>query len=528
MLPRLEALLIEFQARPKASAQWRSNAYEWDWPENLDALLWLHAQGNERDRAELAECVAEQVRSEEPRSWVAHAANQRLWNLERADLAAFESYAPEVAVEWLGLATLSANGFVREAALRALGRLAHPRSVAYVLLRLVDWVVQVRSAAAAALDALLERGVAAELIAHHGLVERLERVERVDFSAVAARLRAHLREPRSRAALEAGLASERAATRLYCWRAIEAELDGDRALLERALGDCDPLVRDWVAARVLITSAADDAQLIRALLRDRASRVRACVLRALPRERADVWRDDLCELALSDAANVRELARFVLRHANPPDFAALCRARLDSASGGALRPGWIATLGELGAASDFERVANWIEHPSARIRAAALAAAVRLDRTRAEPAVVRALQDPRRAVRTVVWRCLRDVPRERWAARAEALLRGSDAKVQRSALVALTATRDWQAVPALLEGLLAAHASTRSLAWQGIDAWQRRNQTRGWLRPSYDVKRRMATLWPSAREQREAPHALAESWSGFRRKLDEELGVPRT
>lgn len=425
------------------------------------------------------------------------------------------------------MATLSASGFVREDALRALGRLAHPRSVGYVLMRLGDWVVQVRSAAVAALDALVQRGVAAELITHHGLVERLERVERVDLSAVAARIRAHLREARSREALEVGLVSERATTRLFCWRTIEAELDGDRALLERALRDRDPLVRAWVAARVLTTSAADDTQLVRALLRDRASRVRACVLRALPRERVDVWRDELCELALCDAAGLRELARFVLRHANPPDFAALCRARLDSASGGAPRAGWIATLGELGAPSDFERVAAWIDHPSARVRAAALAAALRLDRTRAEPAVVRALEDPRRAVRAVAWRCLRDAPRELWTAKAEELLRGNDASVQRNALIALTSTRDWRAVPALLGGLLAPHESTRTLAWQGIDAWQRRNGVRGWLRPSDDVKRRLAMLWPRARERRDAPPAFANAWDTFRRKLDEELGVPR-
>jgi len=260
------------------------------------------------------------------------------------------------------------------------------------------------------------------------------------------------------------------------------------------------------------------------------------VLRALPDGHIHVLRDELCELALSDLVSVRELARFVLRNSNPPDFAAICRARLESAGIVEPRPGWIATLGELGSPSDFERVAAWLDNPSSRIRAAALAAALRLDRARAEPAFVKALEDPRRAVRHVVWRCLPVMPRELWLAWAEDLVRKNHASLQRRALHALTSTGDWTVVPALLEGLLAPHESARLLARQGIDTWLLRHKPRSWLRPSDDVKRRLEMLWPITRErcdastdfmERSCSGRFHETWIAFRSLLDCECGPPK-
>lgn|GEM_PF-3414936 len=181
-------------------------------------------------------------------------------------------------------------------------------------------------------------------------------------------------------------------------------------------------------------------------------------------------------------------------------------------------------------------MAAWLDNPNARIRAAALAAALRLDRARAEPAFVKALEDPRRAVRHVVWRCLPVMPRELWLAWAEDLVRKNHANLQRRALHALTSTGDWSGVPALLEGLLAPHESTRLLARQRIYTWLLRHKPRSWLRPSDDVKRRLEMLWPLTRERCDASPdfkhkwisgRLDEVWIEFRCLLDCEIGPPK-
>ena len=356
-------------------------------------------------------------------------------------------------VEMLGVATLSASGYTREAALHALGRLGHPRAVPYVLLRLGDWVEQVRQAAVATLRALMDRGVASQLIEHHYLIEHLRVVQRVELSSLDAEIRERLQAASSRTALESGLAAERAATRLFCFRLLDDELRLQPSVVERALGDRDPVVRSWIAGKVARGELDVADEVFRSLLCDKASRVSTTMIRALAPEHVASYRAELIELAMADARPVRESARFVLSRAESIDFAATCRSRLDSESRDAIRPGWVACLGETGDASDFERIVTILDHPRSRVRAAAVTGAGRLAYDRAAPMVVSMLADSSGHVRRAAVGALSEAAPARWTSTAYETLRSGPERGKAAALSALTARGSWDAVPTVVAGI---------------------------------------------------------------------------
>ena len=154
MNPLLARILsIRSLARPNRDAGPASSG-NWSFI-TLDTIL--KAQPGDRER--LGEVLAREIRAEGPESLDRQSINRYVWNISSKDVTALAALPRDTAVELLGVASNVAYGFVREAALKQLEVLAHPRATAYVLLRLGDWVPQVRAAASQTLEALLQAGI---------------------------------------------------------------------------------------------------------------------------------------------------------------------------------------------------------------------------------------------------------------------------------------------------------------------------------------------------------------------------------
>jgi hypothetical protein len=200
---------------------------------------------------------------------------------------------------------------------------------------------------------------------------------------------------------------------------------------------------------------------------------------------------------------------------------------VDSTPAGSVRCGWLAALGELGDAGDFDRVCAHLGHPRARIRLAALSAASMLGGARVAPAALRAVSDSSRHVRRVALRALiASEASSVWRAHADELLHSDSEGAQRCALELQLAAGGWDAVPALVFALGSRFASVREHAWRGIDAWQRLNGARGWIRPSAEARQRLTTLWTCGGSRVEAPRWVSASWNGLRSKIDECIAQP--
>ncbi len=524
MLDRLEAILRRIIGRsgnrnlPLWTLNRKSSAFAVP-----NAVEWL-VRANSDDRAELASVLAGLMRTIGPREWTRLYSSFRSPWIKPEDVSKLQRLTRDDAVEMLGVATLSANGYTREAATNALATLGHPRAVPYLLIQLGDWVPQVRVAAETALNRLMDTGIASELIEHHDLVEHLASVQRVDLSAIQASIRDHLQAPYSLVELEAGLDHERATTRRYCMGLLLECQDARRDLLDRILQDPDPVVRRWLAFRVIRGDVQVAEDTLRRLLVDRASSVSTVVLRSLSDEQTVHFTPELIELSLADARPVRESAQWALKSQGWTHFAEEARSRISSERRDSVAPGWVATLGETGtSATDYECVSGFVQHPRSRVRAAAVTALARLDKVPAAPFVVERLDDSSGLVRRSAIAALMDTPRREWQDMARKLVTSGTAQGQVAALHLLALHSGWDTIPVLLEAVLSDNPDLTDRAWQALYDWQRRHGTHGWLKPSEPCRRELSAVWPMIIAATEPPKWTGSTWEDLRATIDQHL-----
>ncbi len=177
----------------------------------------------------------------------------------------------------LGIASAHWNGHVREAAVRALSRRTEGDEIPFLVVRLNDWVPQVRDAALAAASARLTTERADGWVRALPLVEALRQQRRADHSPLVRAVFMLLTSVDARPALLRGLDAEHFGTRRLCFRLV---LDaGDESLLPRALSDSDVVVRLGATARIdRIPRGERRRDLISRLCRDRSAAVLARAL----------------------------------------------------------------------------------------------------------------------------------------------------------------------------------------------------------------------------------------------------------
>ncbi len=488
-----------------------------------DALPWLaEAQGDDFDK--LASFLARLMRKTRPSEWTGLYAEFRYGRMRPDTVTRLRQARPDDAVELLGAATLSGDGYMREAALRELGVLGHPRAVPYTLLRLSDWVPQVRNTAVTTLRRLMWVGIAEQLLEHYYLVTRLRYVERLDLSAVVNEISDYLRSIEARSAVERALLSEHEPLRVFAYQLLGDQWD--ERLAAKALSDRAPSIRLWLARTFLASSPPDAHVLFPRLLRDKSSRVSRIMINALRPEQIATHRQQLLDLVFSDARPVREAARYVLQKTSQPDLLAEARRRFAESDPASVSAGVIAGLGELGSAEDCAAVLRLMGSRRSRVREAAVKAVARLGGESATARVVALIDDPSGRVRRAAsWAVTRSAWQSWVPVVRRVLLEGSEGG-QAQALQILARQSGWDSVPDLLRGLLSAHAKIRDRAWQRISGWQRLYGTKGWIRPSRETVNDLAELWSQvAQPALEVPSWVGTSWSEFRRAVTAELGT---
>jgi hypothetical protein len=323
------------------------------------------------------------------------------------ELTAWDSQEPkhvprlgQMAHGWaaLGIASLHWNGFVREAAVRALGWCEDGDELPFLLVRLNDWVAPVRAAALSAARARLTPARAADWVRALPIVEKLAGRQRANHRGLIDAVAALLRTPEARPALLAGLASGPPKARLACFR-MALETDAG-ALLEPALAGGDLVVR-WEAARRLhlIGDGERRRALIARVVGDRASAVRSLALPLLVGEPEDWRRGQLERLGCDLSPSLRVAARKLL----PLDWAARYRILLGDPAG---RRAALSGLGETGNEDDVWLVEPYLTDAATKVRAVALVATAALDVDSVE-LFVAALADPSRRVSRSAARVLR-------------------------------------------------------------------------------------------------------------------------
>ena len=357
----------------------------------------------------------------------------------------------------IGLVACHPNGYVREAAVRALVALGDPRTLRYLVLRLNDWVEQVAEPARAGALALLTPERRREVCLALPFLIPLGGRSRRDHRAVIAAAAEVLRSDGGRTFVELCPQLDRVSRRHgFAWL-FAGDVPPDGPALRAALAEPEPGIQRF-ALRALERDIANPAT--RELVLERADhatspRVRAEALRILAR--GGLAREERLTAALLDpGVSVRNAARELVREHLPGlDLAAFYREQLVDAHPRRLAAA-IDGLRQYGSPSDSARLVPLLGHASARVRATALSA----------------LGDDSRPVRRVARRVLRELREHLDGAtlreRARTLGLG-----QRRELLSLAAVLPkWERLQFLLQELLEPQPELRADALIGLRGWR--------------------------------------------------------
>ena len=452
-------------------------------PEAFSSVL--YSDGIRRDRA--ARTVAQlmkKVRLDERTALYESCSHFPITSRHVRALASFE---PDVAAELLGVASLNRSGYVRQAALEELASLATPRALPYILLRLGDWVPQVRAAADLALTGILRPDLAPALLDQRRLIDAMARVERVDLSGVRQRIFTFLLRRECRAELDKQLVSPDQEMRLFGYRVFGEELAARANIIERAVNDPHLGIRRWITRYILDAEPPEMLKWLEVLLRDSCARIRTDIIRRIPGDMLPAFREVIQEQIFADSPSLRSAARFLLRQHGRTDFSAQYRNRIRQADLQDVQPGWIAGLGETGQESDLDLVESHVSHSRPRVRAAAIRAAVRLNRPRTIGHAVKALDDSSGKVRRVAVSVLVAEHSPQTSGQARYVLRHGSPKGQLAALKVLANRSGWEALPDVLTALAVGDERLCAFAWARLAKWYTRHFREGWIKPDPDL-----------------------------------------
>jgi len=442
----------------------------------------------------------------EARRYLAPDRSHRPW--QELTAAAIPALIENLRPQWtaIGLLASHANGYVRQAAVSALGSATDGTEIPFLALRANDWVPDVSTVATSLLAARLAPAHQAQVLESMPVIARLLGQQRhnhqrlsdgfasvmlgADFAVLQARLQA----------LDTGVAR-------FVYSLLLAAAPADHPILVGALGATDPAIRQAAVRKHASRPSTEVAARLIPLSRtDSAPGVRREALSVVAERAPASLRPLLPEILLDRSARIRMLAQYLAVRLDPTlDVKALYRTRLADRRRD-YRAAAIAGLGETGTRDDATEIEGLLNDDSPKIRRTSLRAFARLDGDRALPAAMSALEDRSASVRTAARAIARahghrvDFNRlhGRWR-------QASDPDVRMGMLLVLAQAPKWDAVVYLLEALAdsseSMHGYASRLLRDWIDAYNRSH-----LQPSRDhlLRIRAALAAPAARLD---PHA---------------------
>jgi len=465
---------------------------------------------------EAAEALVGLVSKANPYEWTRFYEGFRYLKMTREDVGNAAEVTGPAAIHLLGLASLNSSGYVREAAVKQLAATGSSAALPYVLLRLPDWVKQVRSAAQEALDTLLGPESAADIIKYYPIIEHLQRVERVDLSSVRKRTTDILLSSGGRPAVLAALDSSDGKQRRFVYRLLEPHLEEMPDVLDKSIGDASVAVRIWALRNAMRGNHEKIVARLRSFVSDRDSRVRTMALRVVAQGYWDEFETELRNAMFDIGGNVRWAAAYYLRKNGETDLAGVCRRKL--AESDIPPPGLLLGLSETGTPEDFELVEPYAKHARTKLRAAAISALGRLDKEKAAPYALQGLRDNsgkvRRAATAVLGKC---APGTHLSEIREVIREGSP-KVKTSALQLLAGAGRWNVLADILEAVIDRNEDVAWAGWKALSRWS----AEVWHAASPEDVARAKALLPKAVHK--DPPVLANvrvSWDNLKSKLDQ-------
>ncbi|MFK7961895.1 MAG: HEAT repeat domain-containing protein [Phycisphaerales bacterium] len=280
------------------------------------------------------------------------------------------------------------------------------------------------------------------------------------------------------------------AVRRACLELMANDSSRHAVVVGHASGDPNPKVRQWLAREVGRDAIQAADSCIRAMLNDSVASVSDALVQQLSVDRVHRFEDELLRRSVSENRRLRALARAALRRSSPESIRDRARdlviRNLGRAVAGdaAIRPEWVAALGEVGRPEDGARVEPFLSHSRGAVRGEAVIAMGRLVGSQENldaQELARMLDDPSGRVRRAVSIRLAKVPEVLWASTARNVLEMGSEAGRIAAMRLLSRRGGWRSVPVLLAGLGSGLEAVESIALARLDQWSVRHVSRRWL-----------------------------------------------
>lgn len=376
----------------------------------------------------------------------------------------------------LGMTSFHARGFVREEAVALLAKVGTGPELPFLLLRLNDWVPQVREAAERAVRARLTAAYAAHFVNNVALVLRLRHTREGTNQLLLDAIKALLEGADGVSALGQGFRSSDRSVRRYCFRAASKSTAGrPEAVHEQALGDHDPVIREWATAAIASIADAERASALLARMRvDRFPSARKRALEISVERFAAEARPWVEQALLDPHPAIRGLAQFQAdRQYGIPlrDFYVKAVQGRESAC----LYGALCGIGEVGQAADTGLIGPFACDGDPKLRRAAVRGLARLGAPRFVDVLKESLADAHSRVSREAARGLSKVPHLLEGVPIWQLLQNTSfPHVRRNALFLIAQLTKWESIGYLIEALSSADERVVRNAEMYVQRWYRR------------------------------------------------------
>jgi HEAT repeat protein len=272
-------------------------------------------------------------------------------------------------VQLLGIASLNGNGYVREKAVRELSRLKNTDGLRFILLRLGDWVVEVRKAATAGVLSFLESRYIDNWLKQLTAIDWLLKVERVDLREIHNQIIQFILSQDFSEEFYNKIKRLDEKSRFRFFKILLGNRQLNIEQLNKIIKDKNFLVRLNLIKHLSSFDTAIQAQLIARFLRDRSAKVRLEALYA-SKSFSPNFDDQIFILLSDEAASIRELSRHLLKDKGI-DSTALYRQRIANQQ---FLSGSLLGLSETGKSEDLPIFERYISEEKSKLVIACLAA----------------------------------------------------------------------------------------------------------------------------------------------------------
>lgn len=388
--------------------------------------------------------------------------------IEKSDLDFFRlDFDEKTYVQLLGIASLNGNGYVREKAVKELARLKNTEGLKFILLRLGDWVEEVRKAATEAVAVYLDEVYIDALLQQLPVIDWLLKVERVDLSEIHSRIIQFIINQDFANGFYNKVKRLNDKTRFRLYKSFLASKNPGKEQVYKIVADSNFLVRNELLKQLLRFDPALQKELIKKLLHDPSAVVRLNALYASKSFSPEL--DQQIALLTSDqVASVRGLSRHLLNDKGI-DFAKLYRQRIADKQ---FLPGSLLGLAETGNQDDLATFDQYIFSDSPNLVVPSLVAINTFSPDTAKHYALKLLAHKSKKIRSKAAEVLATGSNADSLNTIRGIYARGDYGIKKTILSLLSRIGGWNVIGDLLLGLTDENVNIQNLSWQMVDRWR--------------------------------------------------------